>query len=124
MLGDSPSIFIVLNYTPYLWRNRKMDKEIIEKLKGSTAIEINGVTFHSLQEMLIYMDKLRKENSTLKFRNSELAGQKASLERWFGEAKKIIKEFMRISVASVEEFEPEFTELIGQADELLKECEK
>ena len=43
-----------------------MTKKITEKLKSSTAIEINGVTFHSFQEMLIYMDKLREENKIAK----------------------------------------------------------
>ena len=33
----------------------------------------------------------KDENAQLKNRNSELAGQKASLERWYGEAKEIIK---------------------------------
>ena len=36
-------------------------------------------------------------------------------------AEEIIKEFMRISVASVEEYEPEFFELIGQAEQFLQE---
>lgn len=35
--------------------------------------------------------ELEAENANLKERNGELAGQKASLERWFGEAKEIIK---------------------------------
>lgn len=35
-----------------------------------------------------------KENAELKKRNGELAGQKASLERWFGEARQIIKELL------------------------------
>lgn len=38
--------------------------------------------------------ELAKENAELKKRNGELAGQKASLERWFGEAKEIIKELL------------------------------
>ena len=36
-----------------------------------------------------------KENAELKKRNVILAGQKASLERWFGEAKEIIEGLMR-----------------------------
>ena len=40
------------------------------------------------------------------------------------QAKEIINEFMRISIASVEEYEPEFTELIEQAEQFLKEIEK
>lgn len=37
------------------------------------------------------------------------------------QAKKIIKEFLRISVASYEEVEPKFSELIDQAEDFLKE---
>ena len=36
----------------------------------------------------------KDENAELKNRNSELAGQKASLERWYGEAKKILTKFL------------------------------
>ena len=39
-------------------------------------------------------------------------------------AKEIIREFMRISKASVEEYEPEFTELIGQAEQFISEVKK
>ena len=35
-----------------------------------------------------------KRIAELKERNGELAGQKASLERWFGEAKEIIREYL------------------------------
>ena len=38
--------------------------------------------------------ELENENAELKKRNGELAGQKASLERWFGEAKSIIREYV------------------------------
>ena len=37
------------------------------------------------------------------------------------QAKEIIEEFMRISVASVEEYEPEFSELIARAEQFIKE---
>ena len=36
----------------------------------------------------------KDENAELKNRNSELAGQKASLERWYGEAKKILTKLL------------------------------
>ena len=39
--------------------------------------------------------KYEKENAELKKRNGELAGQKASLERWFGEAKELIKRLIK-----------------------------
>ena len=37
-----------------------------------------------------YKDEIRR----LRKANGELAGQKASLERWFGEAKSIIREYV------------------------------
>ena len=39
------------------------------------------------------LKELKEENIKLKERNAELAGQKASLERWFGEAKEIIRKY-------------------------------
>lgn len=42
------------------------------------------------------LKSLEKENAELKKRNGELAGQKASLERWFGEATKIIKGLLEL----------------------------
>ena len=42
-------------------------------------------------------EELEKENAELKKRNGELAGQKASLERWLGEAKGIIKNIIRVT---------------------------
>ena len=47
----------------------------------------------------------------------------AGFESKLTDAEKIIREFMRISVASVEEYEPEFTELIVKAEAFLKEKE-
>ena len=52
-------------------------------------------------------DKLEKENAELKKRNGELAGQKASLERWFGEAKAIIEELYNVIPASMAEYAKE-----------------
>ena len=40
------------------------------------------------------------------------------------QAKGLLKEFMRISVASVEEYEPEFSELVEQAEQFIKDLEK
>ena len=52
-------------------------------------------------------DKLEKENAELKKRNGELSGQKASLERWFGEAKSIIEELYNVIPASMAEYAKE-----------------
>ena len=45
--------------------------------------------------MNIDEEELEKENAELKKRNGELAGQKANLERWFGEAKEIIRALLK-----------------------------
>ena len=44
--------------------------------------------------LLLQNTGLEKENVELKNRNSELAGQKASLERWYGEAKEILTKLL------------------------------
>ena len=45
----------------------------------------------------------------------------AELEKQIEKMKHYLNEFMRISVASVEEFEPEFSELVGEVEAFLKE---
>lgn len=59
------------------------------------ALENNlRVTKIPLLKMAIELiTDLERENIKLKERNAELAGQKASLERWFGEAKEIIRKY-------------------------------
>lgn len=41
-------------------------------LKPFTGIEVNGIKFSNVQEMLVYMDKLREENASLKKHNEKL----------------------------------------------------
>ena len=65
-------------------------------------------TYVNRQELI---NGLKKENLNLKIYIAKQSEQ----------AKKIIKEFMRISVASVEEYEPEFSELIARAEQFIKE---
>ena len=69
------------------------------------------------------IEELEKENAELKNRNSELAGQKASLERWYGEAKELIGK-LSSSLSVVGECEEEECELLNRAEEFLKEVEK
>ena len=64
----------------------------------------------------------KDENAQLKNRNSELAGQKASLERWYGEAKELIVELIS-SLSVVGECEEEECELLNRAEQFLKENE-
>lgn len=45
--------------------------------------------------------------------------QREELEKQIEKMKHYLNEFMRISVASVEEFEPEFSELVGEVETFL-----
>ena len=54
----------------------------------------------------------------MKNRNSELAGQKASLERWYGEAKEIIRDLLQVLPKENIEGIYEITE---EAEQFLKE---
>ena len=47
----------------------------------------------SFEPLQLRIKELKEENTKLKERNAELAGQKASLERWFSEAKAIIGKY-------------------------------
>ena len=50
--------------------------------------------FRTVQVVSKHFVDLEKENTELKKRNGELAGQKASLQRWLGEAKIIIQDLL------------------------------
>ena len=52
----------------------------------------------------------------LKERNAELAGQKASLERWFGEAKEIIRKYYKYNPSC----EYHYEDIDKQAEHFLK----
>ena len=61
----------------------------------------------------------------LEKRNGKLAGQKASLQRWLGEAKKIIKQFsdtckMATAYPSEINIKPVWIKMIEQAEQFLK----
>lgn len=58
----------------------------IASIRGAHSVDCKKLNARTEQ-----VERLKKENAELKNRNAELAGQKASLERWFGEAKEIIK---------------------------------
>ena len=85
-----------------------------------------------LEESLLYVTEksvrqiaeLEKENVKLKNRNSELAGQKASLERWYGEAKELLREYIRINLLPpIERNFDDEVKLFEQAEQFLKESE-
>ena len=47
-----------------------------------------------------------------------------SIEEQLAKAKELLNEFMRISKASDEDFEHDYSELIGETEQFLKEIEK
>ena len=49
---------------------------------------------HLEESLLDVTEKSVRQIAELRNRNSELAGQKASLERWYGEAKELIKKLI------------------------------
>ena len=65
-----------------------------------------------------------KQGLELKKRNGELAGQKASLERWFGEAKEIIKRLLDCLLDFDEDTISFYKQVIDKAEAFLKECEE
>ena len=62
-----------------------------------------------------------EENTELKKRNGELAEQRASLERWFGEAKAIIKNVIRVTWGEGWNYS---LDVKVKAEQFLKEIEK
>lgn len=71
--------------------------------------------------------EFEQENIKLKNRNCELADQKASLERWLGEAKEIIKYLLKHTYGQNLNTQNDFDLYLGRikdAEQFLKECEK
>lgn len=62
-----------------------------------------------------------KENAELKKRNGELAGQKASLQRWLGEAKDLIRNLLRVTYGEGWNYSLDWK---VKAEQFLKEEEK
>ena len=76
-------------------------------------------TNHELAETCI---ERKKRIDELEKRNGELAGQKASLERWLGEAKKLLQEYIRVNLLPpIERNFDDEVELFKQAEQFLKE---
>lgn len=106
-----------------------MTKEMYEDLLERNKLQISELNTLT-EEQDRHIVELEKENAELKNRNSELAGQKASLERWYGEAKELIKKFSEF-VNNEVEFDSEhpqehtdlWNELCEKAEQFLKESE-
>ena len=78
-----------------------------------------------------YVRKLEKENAELKARLNainllipELEKLSKAKKQQLTKAKELLNEFMRISKASDEDFEHDYSELIGEAEQFIKEIEK
>ena len=82
-------------------------KNLLELEKKNTDLELK-------------IKKLKEENTKLKERNAELAGQKASLERWFGEAKEIIIKYYNYNPSC----EYSYDDIDKQAELFLKGCKE
>ncbi len=96
-----------------------MTKEMYEDLLERNKLQISELNTLT-EEQDRHIVELEKENAELKNRNSELAGQKASLECWYGEAKELIGELIS-SLSVVGECEEEECELLNRAEEFLEE---
>ena len=81
---------------------------------GKSALELAYIAGAAELGKALEIAKKDYENAF----NCEQYQQRLAMNRYFEleKAKQIIKEFMRISTASVEEYEPEYSELIEKAD--------
>jgi hypothetical protein len=89
------------------------------KNKGARDKAIQNVGFYQEQMQDIY-DKKNKQIAELETRCNELFLQTMQLTN----AKELLNEFMRISKASDEDFEHDYSGLIEQAEQFLSEVEK
>ena len=113
-----------------------------EQRKVRTEIEINGVRFSSISDMLQYMDKLRdhiidleKENAELKVKydiclreNTGLKIHSAYVEKKLAEAKELLREIIDTPVFTQmggELYENEgYAELVEETEQFLKEIKE
>ena len=91
----------------------KQNEIRIQKKKMTTNESIDK----SFEPFQLHIKELKEENTKLKERNAELAGQKASLERWFGEAKAIIRKYYNYNHICGYSYEA----IDKQAEQFLKE---
>ena len=79
---------------------------------------------HLEESLLDVTEKSVRQIAELRNRNSELAGQKASLERWYGEAKELIKKLIHefYYLCELHNFATDY-ECLAEAEQFLKESE-
>ena len=86
--------------------------------------EVHTDNKETLYNALNRIEELEKENAKLEkdFRICEKNADTYYDQRT--KAKELLNEFMRISKASDEDFEHDYSELIGETEQFLKEIEK
>ena len=94
---------------------KELEKENAE-LKLSCKIQVDSA-FELLEE---------KENTihTLNVLHNEAVRKYGEVSDLLTKAKELLNEFMRISKASDEDFEHDYSELIGETEQFLSEVEK
>jgi uncharacterized protein (UPF0335 family) len=103
----------------------------IASIRGAHSVDCK-----KLNARIEQVERLKKENAELKKEikdNEDLAtvaymqgadSQKKKAEKQLIKAKELLNEFMRISKASDEDFEHDYSELIGETEQFLKEVEE
>ena len=98
-----------------------------EQRKVHTEIEINGIRFSNISEMLQYMDKQRERIIELEKENESLLGKLAIRGSKLIKAKELLREIIDTPVFNQmggELYENEgYTELVEEAEQFLKESE-
>ena len=107
-----------------------MNKELS---KGFTGIEINGIRFSNVKEMLIYMNKQRDHIITLEKENAELKVENAFCEKAcegaeqmykdLKKAKEIIQKLLDTQY-QLDPYRDIFKDRIVEAEQFLKDSEK
>lgn len=95
---------------------KKVDEEYMIK-ECEEGSRTRCIEFEVRKQMLV--EFAEQETKLLSEHILELIADKGKLIDENRKAKEIIKEFLQISVASVEEYEPEFSELIDRAEQFL-----
>ena len=107
------------NY-PTIKELQKENAELKSLKDVADLIRLNNSHIVAMAQLNNNNVALRKENAELEARCNELFLQTMQLTN----AKELLNEFMRISKANDEDFEHDYSELIGEAEQFLSEVEE
>ena len=98
-----------------------MDIELAQALEENAKLkkELEASENYGKEGLQAYL-KLEKENDKLQIRNGELAWQVASLNRWLGEAKSIIREVLNYDLCVTDDNYYDFLALKTKAEILVE----